>query len=371
MGMVFMVIAASLFVALQNFLYSRFWKRGLTFDLSFSEKTVTEGASLLLNETIANAKPLPLPWLAVKFQLSRELANDSANSKISDDYYRNDLFSVSAYQRITRRLPFICMKRGYYTVKSIDLVCSNILHSQKLVAHIDCSAAVTVYPKLLPTDELPIPCKQILGETLARRFMQPDPFEFKSIREYQPYDGFKNVNFKATAKSGKLMVNVNDCTVSRHVLLMLNLQPYSSWVSFSLFEHAIRLAASISTEMAEEGVPLRFITNGLDIAASQPADIRSGSGSGHLANIYETLARIDLAKTAAPFAQELGCHAIAEETEPAYILISTYHEGDLREEFQRLLDMGASALWIIPAFDDMQVKAPQGESIVKWVVKEK
>ena len=36
-----------------------------------------------------------------------------------------------------------------------------------------------------------------------------DPFEYRGIREYQPYDDMRSVNWKATAKTGDLKVNQN------------------------------------------------------------------------------------------------------------------------------------------------------------------
>lgn len=58
---------------LQRAVYSRFWRRNLSVELDFSARTGIEGSSIALTEIITSRKALPLPWLVVKFQVSRHL----------------------------------------------------------------------------------------------------------------------------------------------------------------------------------------------------------------------------------------------------------------------------------------------------------
>ncbi|MCL2350998.1 MAG: DUF58 domain-containing protein [Firmicutes bacterium] len=372
--MIALVVIIGLGVAiwLQRLVYNRFWSRNLSVEMSFSKKTAVEGATVVLLESLSNAKPLPLPWVAVKFQVSKYLNfTDNLNSKITDDYYRNDLFSVMMYRKITRRLPFVCAKRGYYTVKSLDLVSGNILMNSKYAAQFDCRAALTVYPSLIPLGGLDAVFANLTGSVLTRRFIHPDPFEFKGIREYQPYDTFRSINFKATAKTGDLMVNMNDYTVSRQVILLLNLERSHDWRDDLLDEQAIRLAATLAERFVAQGVPVRFITNGPDVSTGLVSDLPEGSGAGHLNNIYEVLARIDLLRETPPFAGMLTAAALARKAEPLYVLISEYHRDDLAEAFLRLGETGAEAVWILPrrAAEPVALNKNLEGKVTEWEVK--
>lgn len=82
---------------------------------AFSRKSTVRGESCELLETIENRKLLPLPVLKVKFQVSRQLAFEDAGteSSVTDQYYRNDVFSVRPYTRHIRSLRFTCKKRGF------------------------------------------------------------------------------------------------------------------------------------------------------------------------------------------------------------------------------------------------------------------
>jgi uncharacterized protein (DUF58 family) len=300
--------------------------------------------------------------------MSRSLLSSDANSRVSDSYYRNDIFAVLPYQRITRRLPFTCARRGFYSIRNIDLVCPSLLHTRKMVSHLSCAASLTVYPRILPHDGLPMPLEDLLGEMASRKAYPPDPFEFKGIRERQPQDSLRSLNFKATAKASRLMSNTYETTSARRALLMLNLEPYASWVTESSQEGSIRIAATVAAMLVDMGVPVRLTTNGKD-SAGEMAEVASGVGSGHLERILDALAHIDLSNEAPPYAPFLRARALEEKGDLAYILISSCMSDDLREEFQRLKDMGADASWIVPA--PKGEPAPpdaMGEEVMGWEI---
>ncbi len=351
MAIIGLIVVVALLVTVQERLYRRFWSKKLSLSLEFSTKTVFEGEKLFLTEKVSNAKILPLPWLCVKLQLSRKLffiGDKYDNIHVSDYLYRNDLYSVMFYQKITRKLPLICLSRGYYTIKSADLVSSNILISEKLIIPVPCNTSVTVYPKLINTPLLEFPFQKIYGAVLTKRFINPDPFEFRGMREYEPYDDFKSINYKASARVGKLMVNLYGYTNDMEVLLILNLQKYSAWSSELIFEDSIRLAASLAKLLLEKGISVGLLSNGRDIITDTPIHIKPGSGSNHLLNIYEALARIDLGKEALPFEASQGDPSVIS------VFISTNHEPQTLQFYERLQSAG----WILPYFREMTIKLP-------------
>jgi len=355
-----------LLIWLQDFIYKKRWDKKIICELRFSEKAATEGSALELVETLTNGKFLPLPWIALKFQVARSLVFDGTNEKISDDYYRNDMFAALSYRKITRRLAFTCTRRGFYKIKSIDVVSGNIMQNRKLVTHIKSNASLTVYPKLIPVDERLIQYKNLLGNVITRRFILPDPFEFSGIREYQSYDSFRSINFKATAKTGALMVNVNEYTASQQLVVILNLEPYAEFAGNTLFELSIRLAASLSGYAIEKGMRVRFITNGKDIETGYAADMASGAGESHFTNILEVLARIGLEQKTDPIAPLINEISTLGETDSVFILVSPNNNAALLGAFNSLRDSGAETLWIIPAYEDSKLNISLDGNIIKW-----
>lgn len=355
--------ALSIFLALQlallivRYVYRKLCFTGLDVRLSFSSSAATEGDNLVLSTALTNAKWLPLPWVAVKFQVSRHLKfADMESAQISDDYYRNDLYNVMMYQRITRRFEFTCAKRGYFRLKNLDITGWDILMGQKFVSHYECSADLTVYPQTMTVPEIDEMYTRINGDMQAQRFIHPDPFTFRGIREYAPNDPIKAINFKASAKAQELMVNLWDYSVTRQVVLMLNLQKQSIWHNEILDERAIKIVASLASRLTEAHIPVRFITNGSGIVTGKGIELPEGTGNRHLNQILEALAHIDLTvPPETPFADTLAEAFKMYRHEPEYWLVSTYHGEDLEEAYVRLGSYGAKAAWIVPYSEQVYV----------------
>jgi len=335
------------------FVYSRQSLSKLSIAMEFSQKRATEGDVLVLSTVLANAKWLPLPWVAVKFHISKYLQfADSKDIQVSDDYYRNDLYHILMYQKITRRFEFLCTKRGYYRLKSLDITAWDILMSTKYASHVDCDASLIVYPSFLPVPEINELCTRINGHIQAKRFIHPDPFTFRGIREYAPNDPLKAINFKATAKAQTLMVNLWDFTISRQVVLMLNLEWPKDWRDDNVAENAIKIAASLAKKLTDAHIPVRFITNSNKLSV--------GSGARHLEQILEILALIDLeSPSVEPFApifseainsNYIG-HSNKQQGEPQeFWLISAYQGADLKEVYDKTRSLGnVLTAWIDPS----------------------
>jgi len=357
------LIAVFLAFFLLGLMYKGAVLKKLDVTVSLSNSRAMEGARLVLTTVLTNYKWLPLPWVAVKFKISRHLIfADMENAQVTDYYYRNDLYNILMRQRITRRLSFECGKRGYYRLDAVDLTAWDILMEAKSAAIIECDAHLTVYPASLPAPVIDNLCVQIYGQLRAHNIMHPDPFSFRGIREYSPNDPLKSINFKASAKAQELMVNQWEYMNARQVILMYNLQRYNIWHNEVLDEYTIKLVASLAEQLISQNVPVRFITNGRAIKTGNAAMatektalsdeatfVPEGVGELQLERILEALALLDLEQTnIAPFSDIFSRAAEEYKLEPEYWLISTYHGPDLEAAYAKLMAQGARTVWILP-----------------------
>ena len=364
----------------------------LAVKLSFSKPRAIEGETLTLTTVLTNEKWLPLPWVAVKFRVSRHLLfADTDNSNITDQYYRNDLYNILMRQRVTRRLKFECGKRGFYRIDTVDLAAWDILMEAKNAEVVPVGAHLTVYPAMISVSEVDNICVQIYGHMRAKSVIHPDPFSFRGIREYSPSDPLRAVNFKASAKGQELMVNLWEHMNSREVIMLYNLERHSVWHNEVLDEHTIKVVASLADRLTQENVPIRFITNGVlekvesnddtvveekknlkerlsakenapsyakrilgdTVEAAKnsppPTEIHEGIGELHLTRILEALALLDVNETnVAPFNEILARAFLEYKTVPEYWIISTYHGPELTEVYSQIKEQGARVVWILP-----------------------
>jgi len=371
MEIVVILLAALLIYLLQSRLYKKYWKRGLSLSLRFERDTAFEGDSLSLIEVLTNNKLLPLPFVTVKFQVSRKLEFlDSNNSQITDYYYRNDLFSITMRQRITRKLPFICAKRGYYTIHSADLVSNNLLGTEKYAKRENPSTYLTVYPNFTDLSDFSLPFGRIGGSVIARSILNPDPFEFRGIREYLPTDSLRHINFKASARIGMLMSNEYSQTLSQELVLVLNTEKYKEWLHDDLYEYAIRLAASVTDMAIRKDIPIRLYSNGRDVVTGEEEYCETGLGERQLYNILELLARIDLEKEPVQKGSELLQSSMEHHHDNAiFILISPYYKDDLQLTFARCEEEAFDALWLLPYYkNEPEAKELLSDSVLPYEV---
>lgn len=341
---------------LQGLVFHQCWRKSLNVSLSFSCAGTEEGSRAVLKETITNAKALPLPVLHVKFQMAKYLIfTSSGNFKITDQNYRSDIFSCMPWQEIRRNLEFSCSKRGYYTISQVQLISYDLFFSSRLAASLPVNACLYVYPREVPPERLNLPFRNLCGQFLARSSLLADPFEIQSVRPYQSYDPYRAINWKATARTGELKVNVYAPTASWQVMFLLDMDSGGIYKDEALTEEAIRLCASYSRLLIRQGIPVSVCTNGTDCLTGQPGCIKSGAGPGHVKAVVELLARIQAAEKLPPI--ELFLETMADGSctfapwgreSVIYILISSKQRESLAESYGSLCRSVPGCQWILP-----------------------
>ena len=373
MTIIFLGLLVYALIVLQNYIYRRYWTNRLTVNIKFSAKEAFEGDKLYLVEEITNRKFLPLPWLYLSFRMSgnlvfmdesqpvEEVSTDEAHGLVN----QNELFSVMSYQHIRRQVAFTCSKRGVYRFERVNLTAYNLLHTKRHTKDFKAVNQLVIFPKIIAMPEIEVLYKKLDAEILSHQLINPDPFEFRGIREYVPTDPANTVNFKATAVSQQLMVNIHAPISSKRLNIVLNLEPYAAYPDRELYENSIRLCASIARHYILDNVNVAFATNGRDIASREVISMRGGASTSHLYSIFEALARIDLTYSVAPMSEHIDN---IKDYEAVYLVISAYHKDDLTDSIDSLRDRGGTAFVVIPTFKRKDVSCHETEHLSVWEV---
>lgn len=365
MVVIWIISGAFLLMLLQEKLFACFWDRNLSVSLKFMEESAVEGDACVLCEQVDNAKLLPVPALKVKFQVSRQLQFDETDgaSSVTDQYYRNDVLSVRPYMRHVRKLTFLCKRRGYYRINGLDLVAGNLLLSRELCKSVSSDTRLYVYPRPFAGAEFEQAIQKLNGEILSRRHLLEDPFEYRGIREYSPRDTMRDVNWKATARTGELKVNMKNYTSQKAVRLFLNLEDGAIWRQEELLEAAISMAAGAAEAFLLQGIRTSLSSNGPDILTGSPICLEAASGAGHMESMNRGLSRIDLAKKAPSFVGNLRAEVL-DGDDLSGALFTVFFSPDAQDDFQSLLYECAREkmdfVWICPAKEHQEVKIRPG-----------
>lgn len=279
-ALLILLLLAALFF-LQSFLYDKLWGKGLETKITFREEYATEDDTAVLTEVIVNDKLLPLPVVEIDFHMDKGLRFlGEANTSVSDRSYRRDVFTLGPRQKITRTLEFQCARRGYYRIDQAGMDVRNLLLTKKYVGASRQDTDFYVLPRPVPAQRVQIPFSQIMGSVLSRKKVYDDPFEFAGLRDYARGDPMKYINWKASAKTGELLVNMHESTLSQKVAVVVDLEGSGVQQADPLNEEAVRIASTLCVRLLEAGVQVGAWSNGVDVLTGEPMAVPEVSGQG-------------------------------------------------------------------------------------------
>ncbi len=344
---VLLVFAAGSYLMIRS-LFARNWEKGLSLRMSFSQENVPEGEEVLLEEVLENRKRLPMPGVKVKFQVSRLLRfeEDADNVRAyacTDRYYRNDMFSLPPYGRITRRLPFVPTRRGCYSIDGIQLVASDLFLVQTYAKACEEPLQLLVAPKRYRMEAADLPFTKMMGELLVKGNASQEAMTFRGLREYQTTDPLKQVNWKASAKLGEWYVNQYEPELQREVTLVMDLTKNRMRDSDELQEEVLRVAGSIAQAFLSYGMRVAFYAN---VGAPDSEGIRLSAGSGYEQSlaIDEALARVDFEQGPKPYEQFFEAFG----NTPGYVVyVSASAHAPLQSAVRKRREEGRECQWVL------------------------
>lgn len=380
MHIILMIAGAAIVYLLLKRFYIKHWNSDLKMSIKFSVSDAVCGDTFELVEVVSNEKRLPLPFIHLKFQASSSLVfkDGSENSRITDATYRDDVFSLLMNQRITRRIPVTCNQRGVYSVNNVEMTFTGLFMNDICVYKADNTASVTIYPDPYFSDDVDVLYSRVLGLAERNSLINPDPFAFRQIREYDTSDPMNTINWKASARTGELMVNQFNETTCQQVYILLNLEPEGMLVYERLDEASISIAAGIAETLLDSGISVGLISNGVDYETKQPVVVYPHGEQEHIKDIDTALAHINI-----ECGQENFIEFIKNRTDnynrqlfgedggssAMYIIISQNTRSELQTELNNLIGNQSQAVFIAPHFKDKEVVLDEfAGNAVEWEV---
>ena len=366
-------------------IYLAVWDKGLTVELAFTQHAVSEGQEAALRTAIANAKILPLPVLVLRYKLNRGLSmEENANATATDRLNVVEYFSVLGNEKVTREHKVKAEKRGCYHIDVLNLMMPQLIAGRESLLIVPQTTELIVCPKLLETPEMWGICEKIIGDIISRRRLFEDVFSFRGIRDYERTDPLSNVNWKASARTGRLMVNLRDYTFGQEMKILLNLEEPSYRYAEDVLENAIRIAATVACRCISDRIPVSLVSNGKighyrrgtsGTEGDSKADdftpgalnrmeglqIHAGGSQDHIGVIGEALARLDITLEMEPFAEIMRRER--EKMADSYVtvcLISSGRSDAVIREAESMARQQDGIIWICPLREDEEDKIIPG-----------
>ena len=348
-------------MGLQRIVYQKYWNQNLDVKITYKTVDCIAGEENELIEVITNNKWLPLPMLHVKFDTPKSfIFENENNSSVSDYYYRDDVFTVMGHQSVTRTLKFTCTGRGCFYMHDTSITSSDLFLNTTLTDRRKNNAVIHVFPKKVDVSFFEVPFNTITGNFATQRNLIEDPFEFRGIREYQPYDSMRRINWKSSAKNDELQVNTFFMTSSQDVRILLNLDTQIYSRNDRLIESIISLASSIAEKLIHAGIPVGLITNGKDVFTGEQILQKSGSGARHMLSLDTAFARLNTHTDNLNFVSILKDsleHASVSANDYTYfIIISNNRSKEIRDVYEQSKTAGIASYFIVPELAQYNVE---------------
>ena len=354
-------ILAYVLVLLQRLIYKKYWDKNLHISVAFAQGAIYEGEEGRILEVIENKKHLPLPMLKVKFQTSRNLGfSDDKGSKTTDQYYRNDIFQVGAKEKITRTLRFRGNKRGYYSIRNIDYLASDLFFLGENSKSKETNSYMYVYPMIFKSEEFRLSLQKLNGEIIVKRHILEDPFEYRGIREYQSFDDIRSVNWKATARTGKLKVNQKNYTAMQTIRIFLNLEDNGIWKKDREIEASFQIAMGITAFFLAQGIQVSCYANGKDMLTEEYTKVLHLASIGQLEVLGKTLARVDAEKTPYVFADLFKEEVISDKDGFFTFFVSPNGYDEFVELMKKCKEQKMGFCWYYPVISSEKPELPKG-----------
>lgn len=352
MQLIIAILVAIIIYMTQQRLYCRLWNRNLKVNIDFHDNYVDCGEKTYLTETIYNAKFLPLPVFHVKFSTDRSFRFlDYENAAVTDSYHRNDVFSIMGNQKITRRLDFYTEKRGLYSIAGIDVVARDFFMTRSFARHIKNQTELYVFPKKYADAGFDALCHSLMGEIEVRRALLEDPYTFCGIRDYDSNCNMRRINWKATAKTGDMKVNIYGHSAEQRIKILLNMEPQVMLKVGHIQEVSIELASSIANYFLKDHIPVMLLSNGIDQITGEVGAVETGAALEHMVSIDKYLARIIDNAGLDTFMELLNREIAEKDPNISYVIISPYCKEDLLVKTDYLVQLGMDVSMVVPYYD--------------------
>lgn len=196
---------------------------------------------------------------------------------------------IPAGQRHTFPYAVRPLQRGVYAYGAINVLTSTLLGLVERRYRSEAGREIAVYPSFLQLRKYELLAIHdrltLAGVKRVRRLASQA--EFDRIKEYTPGDDRRSVNWKATARRGRLMVNVYQDEKAQQVIPLIDLgrtmrMPFQG---LSLLDHAINAALVLGNIALRKDDRVGLITFSNKVHSS----LRTGKDHAQMLRLLETL----------------------------------------------------------------------------------
>jgi uncharacterized protein (DUF58 family) len=249
------------------------------------------GATVPVELEIENTGLLPVPWLRV--DETNPVGLQAGNPV-------RQVISLRPKERVAVRYEVQGRQRGYYEIGPARLTLGDLFGFAETTVQVEHRDHLTVYPRVIPLAQVTLASRTPHGTIRSRQPIFADPARVTGVRDYQPGDPLRSINWKSSARAQKLQVKKLEPAVALTTLVVLDLErdAYGVQTRYYYSEWAIVVAASLANYLVDQRQSVGLASNGQDpLTHAVQWRIPTHPGRPHLMKLLEWLARVQMVET--------------------------------------------------------------------------
>ncbi|MFZ6003521.1 MAG: DUF58 domain-containing protein [Actinomycetota bacterium] len=255
---------------------------------------------------------------------------------------------LSRGSEVTHRYGLRCTRRGVYEIGPLVAVASDPLGLSERETVVAKPFELLVHPRVELVSDRPL-TRQFEDPPIRPPVSKPWPsgLEFYGMREYVRGDDLRRIVWRASARTGKIMVREAEQGITDHITIILDTDRGThsndgDGLSES-FETGVRVAASLAVRHLREGYEIKVETNGGPLT-------RHLRGATSQMQMLDSLAKVDLDRE--PLSKAIMKLLSSAQRDAHNILITPFLGQREAAQLRMLLNTGVSVLVVALLWDE-------------------
>jgi uncharacterized protein (DUF58 family) len=249
------------------------------------------GEEVPVQVEVHNRSWLPVLWMRL---------HDTVPADLMPGTVFRHVISLLPRERLRLSYRLTGKRRGYYRLGPLVSQGGDLLGSTFYENRYEDDGFLIVYPKIVAVHDLGLPSQSPFGTLASRERLFQDPTRIRGVRDYQPGDSLRQMDWKTSARVGSLQVRRYEPAIALETAVFLNLEgaDYAPTHRRQATELGIVIAASVAVHLVEKRQAVGLFTNGRDPLAKSfnpSPSLPLRKGREHLMNLLDLLACIEVA----------------------------------------------------------------------------
>lgn len=251
------------------------------------------------------------------------------------------------YERVEFGYRFLAPGRGNYALGPLSLQTADVMQFHECKGEIPCNDELTILPKMEKLGPIALRARRVEqwpGQVPSRRMGSGT--EFLELRQYEPGDELRRINWKASARKGSLVTNEFEREQVTDALLVVDASQgtFSKIFDFDVAEFELSLTASLCSQLISQGNRV-----GLSVYSMVRTWVDPGFGKRQLLRLLRSLATVRPGRASIPLQYAVESVIVSMVAARSVIIfISPLLDDDIVKVMANLAERGYGIICFTP-----------------------